>query len=106
MLPIQLFRTNKELILEGLKKKNFKEPELVDKIIQVDERRRALQVENDTLAASQNAAAKNIGQLMAKGDKAGAELLKEKVGLHKEQAKELTQKLGDIETELQDLLVL
>ena len=59
MLSIQLFRQNKELILEGLKKKNFKEPELVDRIISVDERRRALQVENDALASSQNAAAKS-----------------------------------------------
>ena len=43
MLPIQLFRQNKELVLEGLKKKNFKETELVDKIIELDERRRHLQ---------------------------------------------------------------
>jgi seryl-tRNA synthetase len=105
MLPIQLFRTNKELILEGLKKKNFKELDLVDKIVHADERRRALQVENDTIAASQNAAAKSIGQLMAKGDKDGAELLKEKVGLHKEQAKNIAQKLSDLETEVQDMLV-
>ena len=105
MLSIQLFRQNKELILEGLKKKNFKEPELVDKIIDVDERRRTLQVENDALASAQNAAAKSIGQLMAKGDKEGAELLKEKVGLHKEQAKDIAQKLGDLETELQDMMV-
>ncbi len=69
MLPIHLFRQNKELVLEGLKKKNFKELELVDKIANIDERRRALQVENDALASSQNAAAKSIGQLMAKGIK-------------------------------------
>ena len=106
MLPIQLFRTNKELILEGLKKKNFKEPELVDKIISIDERRRQLQVENDNLAALVNSASKSIGQHMAKGEKAEAELLKEKVGLHKEQVKDVAQKLGDLETELQDMIVL
>ena len=105
MLPIQLFRTNKELILEGLKKKNFKELDLVDRIIHIDERRRALQVENDTLAASLNSASKSIGQLMAKGDKDGVELLKEKVGLHKEQAKDIAQKLAELETEQQDMLV-
>ncbi len=105
MLPIQLFRQNKELVLEGLKKKHFKDLSLVDKIIETDELRRSIQVENDDLAASQNSAAKSIGQLMAKGDKAGAELLKEKVGLHKERAKELVQKLSDIETELQDMMV-
>jgi len=105
MLPIQLFRTNKELILEGLKKKNFKEPELVEKIIAIDERRRQLQVENDNLSAMVNTASKSIGQHMAKGEKAEAELLKEKVGLHKEQAKEVAQKLSDLETELQDMIV-
>ena len=105
MLSIQLFRGDKEVILAGLRKKNFKEPELVDKIISVDERRRALQVENDALAAAQNAAAKSIGQLMGKGDKEGAELLKEKMGLHKEQAKDIAQKLADLETELQDMMV-
>jgi seryl-tRNA synthetase len=105
MLPIQLFRTNKELILDGLKKKNFKEPELVDKIISIDERRRQVQVENDNIAALVNSASKSIGQHMAKGEKQEAELLKEKVGLHKEQAKNLNQKLGELETELQDVLV-
>jgi seryl-tRNA synthetase len=105
MLPIHLFRNNKELVLEGLRKKNFKDTDLVDKIISTDERRRQLQVENDNLAASQNAAAKSIGQLMAKGDKEGAALLKEKVGLHKEQAKEIAQKLNELETELQDMIV-
>ena len=92
MLPIHLFRNNKELVLEGLQKRNFKDIEdIVDKIISTDERRRQLQVENDTLAATLNAAAKSIGQLMGKGDKEGADLLKEKVGLHKEQAKDIAQ---------------
>jgi len=106
MLPIHLFRNNKELVLEGLQKRNFKDIEdIVDKIISTDERRRQLQVENDTLAATLNAAAKSIGQLMGKGDKEGADLLKEKVGLHKEQAKDIAHKLADLETELQDMIV-
>ncbi len=105
MLPIHLFRQNKELVLEGLKKKNFKELELVDKILSVDERRRALQVENDSIAASLNTAAKSIGQLMAKGDKAGAETVKETVGRQKDQAKEIAQNLAELEAELQDALV-
>lgn len=105
MLLVQLFRTNKELILEGLKKKNFKEPELVDKIIEVDERRRALQLENDTIAAYINSASKNIGQLMAKGQKQEAETMKEEVARHKDQAKNIAQQLSELENELQDLLV-
>jgi len=106
MLPIQLFRQNKELILEGLKKKNFKEPELVDKIIELDEKRRHVQVENDTLAASVNSASKSIGQLMAKGDKDAAEQLKAEVAQNKEKAKDLSQRLDQLEKELHDTLVL
>ncbi len=105
MLPIQLFRQQKELILEGLKKKNFKDIDLVDKIISLDEARRQAQVDNDTVAAFINSASKNIGQLMAKGEKDAAETLKNEVAQNKDKAKELSQKLGELETELHDLII-
>lgn len=105
MLPIQLFRQNKELVLEGLKKRNFKETELVDQIIAIDEKRRHIQVENDNLAASINAASKNIGQLMAQGKKDEAEVLKAEVASHKEQTKELAAKLAEMEQEQYDLII-
>lgn len=105
MLPIQLFRQNKELILEGLKKKNFKETELVDKIVGLDERRRAQQAENDNISAFLNSAAKNIGQLMAKGDKEGAEKVKAEVASNKEKLKAVAQTLAELETELHDTMV-
>ncbi len=106
MLPIQLFRTNKELILAGLAKKNFKEPELVDKIINIDERRRALQVENDNLAASVNSASKQIGQHMAKGEREKAEELKAVVAQNKDRAREVSEQLSVLEKEQHDLVVL
>ena len=105
MLPIQLFRQNKELVLEGLKKKNFKELELVDTILSLDERRRALQLENDTIGAAANAAAKAIGQHMAKGEKELADKMKAEVTAGKDKAKEIAQALADIENELNDTLV-
>ncbi len=105
MLPIHLFRQNKELILEGLKKKNFKEPELVDQIIAIDERRRQLQVENDNIAGFINSASKNIGQLMAKGNKEEAEGLKAEVATKKDAAKDIAQRLAELETEQHDALI-
>ncbi len=105
MLQIHMFRHEKELILAGLKKKNFKDLHIVDEIIAVDERRRQVQTENDNLAASLNTASKNIGMHMAKGEKAEAEKLKEMVSLHKEKAKELNKSLSDLETEMMDLLI-
>jgi seryl-tRNA synthetase len=105
MLPIQLFRQNKDLILAGLKKKNFKDLELVEKIVSLDELRRHVQLENDTVAAAINAASKNIGQLMAKGQKEEADALKNEVAQHKDNSKNLSLRLGELEKELHDLLV-
>ncbi len=105
MLPIQLFREQKDLILAGLDKKNFKEPELVDAIIGLDEQVRAAKAENDQLLASINSASKSIGQLMAKGEKEEAEKAKAEVAKYKEQTKELTAKLHELEQELQDNIV-
>ncbi len=105
MLPIQLFRQNKELVLEGLKKRNFKELNLVDEIIAIDEKRRQIQVENDQLAAAINSASKNIGQLMGQGKKEEAEALKAEVANHKENTKALAQQLAALEQEQYDLII-
>ena len=105
MLPIQLFRQNKDLVLNGLKKKNFKDLELVDKIISLDELRRHVQLENDTVAAAINAASKNIGQMMANGKKEEAEALKNEVAQKKDNSKNLSLRLNELESELHDMLV-
>lgn len=105
MLPIQLFRQNKELVLQGLAKKNFKETELVDQIIDTDERRRQYQAEHDNLAASVNAISKQIGMLMAKGEKEQAEAMKAQVTAQKENIKDLITKTNELEQLLHDTLV-
>jgi len=106
MLPIQLFRQNKELVLEGLKKRNFKDLGLVDTVISLDEQRRQLQLENDNLSASINSASKTIGQMMAKGNKVEAEKLKADVAQYKEQSKELSRRLDELEGELHNAIIL
>ena len=105
MLSIQLFRQEKELVLAGLQKKNFSNTALVDSIIEVDELRRTAQQENDALAAIVNAASKEIGALMGKGEKEAAEALKQQVAQHKDQAKALQTKLSELDARLQELLI-
>lgn len=105
MLSIQLFRQEKELVLAGLQKKNFSNIALVDTIIEVDELRRTAQQENDALAAVVNAASKEIGALMGKGEKEAAEALKQQVAQHKDQAKALQAKLSELDAKLQELLI-
>jgi len=105
MLPIQLFREQRELIISGLKKKHFKDLHLVDEIIALDEEKRNVQHQSESLAASSNAASKSIGQLMAQGNKEEAEAKKIEVAAHRETAKELTQKLAAIEDQLHETIV-
>jgi len=105
MLPIQLFRQDKERILQGLEKKNFREIELVDQIIALDEEKRMIQHQSEDFAASINIASKNIGVLMATGKKSEAAAEKEKVALYKEQSKEINQKLVELEEQLQNLII-
>lgn len=105
MLNIQLFRTEKERILKGLKKKNFKEIELVEQIIALDEDRRKLQAESDTIASTINASSKNVGALMAQGKKEEAEKLKTEVASRKEQSKDYLHKIAAIENEVYESLV-
>lgn len=105
MLSIQLFRQNKDLIVAGLEKRNYKELELVDRIIELDEQRRNIQAENDGLLAATNAASKEIGKLMAAGHKEEAEKAKAAVAQNKEKTKELGEQLNVMEKELHEILV-
>ncbi|MCY1523974.1 Serine--tRNA ligase [compost metagenome] len=107
MLPITLFRQaqEKERILDGLRKKHFKQVEIVDEIIALDEQKRTIQQQSESLTAQMNQASKTIGALMAKGEKEQAEAAKKEVAAHKEQSAVLQQELNRLEAELHDKIV-
>ena len=88
MIDIKLIRENPELVKENIKKK-FQEHKLVlvDEIINLDKESRNLTLMCDELRASRNAKSKEIGNLMAKGQKDEAEKIKLEV-------KEINDKLG------------
>jgi seryl-tRNA synthetase len=106
MLQVSYIRDNREQVLERLAVKNFKQPALVDEIIQLDEKRRQTQNQSDSVAAQANAAAKQIGELMRNGKKDEAETIKTNTGVWKEEIKKLTEQLTAVEEELQQKLVL
>jgi seryl-tRNA synthetase len=105
MLSIQLFRTDKEKIKEGLKKRNFPELTLVDQIIELDEERRQVQAAHDDLAADMNSSSKKIGILISQGNKEEAEKIKIEVANKKEAIKNLVKKLDELEKAQHALLV-
>jgi seryl-tRNA synthetase len=102
MLQVNTIRQNPELIKERLAVKHFKQLELVDEVLQWDDKRKQLQVEQDNLLAKINAASKEIGQLMAKGDKESAELRKKEVAELK--SKQSPEKLADAEKKIESIL--
>ncbi|RTL57154.1 MAG: serine--tRNA ligase [Sphingobacteriales bacterium] len=105
MLQLAFIRQNRDLVVERLEIKNFKELNLVDEIIALDEQRRKKQTENDELAAKVNAASKEIGMLMGKGEKEAAESKKAEVAQYKESTKQIGEELAAIEQKLNDILV-
>lgn len=105
MLQVNYIRENREKVLEGLSVRHFKQPELVDEIINVDEERRQFQTSLDNLSAVANAAAKQIGELMRNGKKEEAEVLKTETAANKEQHKVLSEQLANAELKLHNLIV-
>lgn len=106
MLQVSYIRDNREAVLTRLAVKNFKQPELVDELIALDDSRKQTQNRLDSTAAEANAASKRIGDLMRTGQKAEADQLKQQTGTWKEDIKQLTEQLNSIEQQLQQKIVL
>ena len=105
MLELSKIRENPQEIIKKLAIKNLNASENVALILQLDEKRRQLQKENDTCLAAQNKMAAEIGTAMKAGKKEEAEQLKEKNATLKETTKKHQSELEIIENLLQDELV-
>lgn len=105
MLQINYLKENAEEAIQHLIRRNFaKAEELVKTAISVDEKRRETQVESDKIKAEANSLAKEIGQLMKKGEKEQAEKVKSQTAELKQKDKILSAQLADFENELQEIL--
>lgn len=104
MLQVNFLRENKERVLEGLKKRNFKELDLVQAAIDADDQRKKLQFELDSQLSEMNRISKEIGILMKEGKKEEAEAAKSKTSQFKESSKELQSQLNDTEKSLLNIL--
>ncbi len=105
MLQINYIRQNAALVKEKLAIKHFSDVSVVDRLIQTDEQVRKLKTETENLQASINAASKEIGMFMGKGEKEKAEAMKQEVAQHKNNMQLMSQQLSAAETSLQDELV-
>lgn len=104
MLQVNFLRENKERVLEGLKKRQFKKLELVDEAIATDDERKKIQFELDSQLSEINKISKEIGLLMKEGKREEAESAKSKTAQYKESSKELQSQLEVKEKALLDIL--
>ncbi|MCD8448744.1 serine--tRNA ligase [Tenacibaculum dicentrarchi] len=105
MLQVQFIRDNKQIVLEGLAKRNFANAEtIINQVLTFDETRRATQVSLDNVLAESNKISKEIGGFFKAGEIQKANLLKEKTGQLKEDSKQFTEDLNNISDKLQELL--
>ena len=106
MLTLKSLRENPQAIIERLKVKNFDAKPIVDKVLELDEKRRALQVESDNLLSEQKKKAAEIGGLMKQGLKDAAEAAKAAVAALKQKSAELLAQGEQVASELENQLVL
>ena len=104
MLQLNTIREEKDRVISGLKKRNFKELALVDEIITLDEKRRSTQLALDETLAKSNTLSKEIGSLFKAGETDKANALKAESAILKDDIKTLTDKLNDTVVALNDLL--
>lgn len=104
MLQVAYIRENKEEVIKKLAKRNLDANELVNLVVDLDEKRRTTQVELDNILAESNKLSKEIGEFMRSGEKEKAEASKAKTADLKEKSKELTEVLNEVTASLQEEL--
>jgi seryl-tRNA synthetase len=105
MLQVNFLRQNKDEVLRRLAIRNFKQPQIVDEVIALDDERKRVQAEFDNTQSKVNAASKDIGKLMGQGKKEEAEALKQEVANHKAALEPLKQQMAEVEKKLIDTLI-
>jgi len=105
MLQVTYLRQHTQLAKDKLAIKHFSNVTLVDQVIAMDDQRKRLQASFDELQSKVNAASKEIGNHMAKGEKEQAETLKQNVGAWKLALDPLKIEMAEVEQQLQNLIV-
>ena len=103
MLDIKFVRENPDLVDKACESRQNAHWDR-EKFFELDEERRSVIAEVESLQAERNAVSKQIGLLMREGKKEEAEAAKEQVAANKDRIAELDQRRGEVEEELTDLV--
>ena len=105
MLRLAAIKAEKDKILKGLSKRNFKNaPQIIETILELDTQRKSLQKNLEHNLAISNKLSKDIGLCFQNKETQKAHLLKEKTGFLKKQNKETAEKLEKIRAQIREWL--
>ena len=101
MIDINLIRNNPDIVKENIKKK-FQDEKLVlvDEVIELDKKNRALKVQGDDLRASRNKLSAEVGKFMKEGKREEAEKIKAQVKADAEKLLEIEAEQAKIDEEI------
>ena len=106
MLDMKFLRENPEIVKENIKKK-FQDHKLpmVDEVIELDKQNRALKQKGDDLRAQRNSLSKQIGGLMAKGEKEEANAIKAQVQAMADEMKETEKQEEELSAKIKAIMM-
>jgi seryl-tRNA synthetase len=104
MLEIQRIRSEKEAIIEGLKKRNLDVTPILDSILSFDQSWRESKAELEAVSAELNKISKAVGEYFQQGKHAEANAAKSQTVELKEKEASLKEKVSGLEQEIQQLM--
>ncbi len=104
MLQLQAIREKKDEIVAALKKRNIDAGPLLNKVLFIDEKRRATQTDLDAVLAEGNSLSREIGALFKNGKQEEAGTLKARSIVLKEEAKKMGDVLSSVSRDLEETL--
>lgn len=105
MLTLQQIKADPQRIIERLAVKGFDANEPISRVIELDDERRALQLENDNQAAQLNKLSATIGAHMKAGQRDLAEQAKAQVAELKQSQKQIADRLAQAENDIRQILL-
>ena len=104
MLQVSYIREHQAEVIERLSKRTNDAKSLIDAVIKLDESRRGLQTQVDTISSELNTISKEIGELFKSGQAQKANEFKQKTAELKSSKVELSEELNAATEDLQTLL--
>ena len=105
MLQLPHIKSNKSSVIKGLEKKRFPDAEAaIAQVIELDDKRRSVQSDLDSLLNELNQISRSIGNLLKEGKKDDAEQAKHTTRELKERSKVLGDTKAEVQAQLEELL--